>query len=554
MLEKSVAHKYAVAATSGELVVCELVKLSCRRYLDDLVYAADRGLYFDEKSALRAIRFIEKLKHTKGEWAGQSFTLEPWQQFIVWNIFGWKRADGTRRYRNAYTEVSRKNGKTALSSGIGSYMLFADGEARAEVYSAATTRKQAEICFDEAVAAVRATTLRSRIKIFRNAMVHEVTGSKFAPLSSDYDTLDGLNPSCAIIDEFHAHKDSGIYDVIISGMGARLQPLVFIITTAGFNKNGPCYDHRRTCIGILRGILEDDSIFAFICTQDSEDEWTNPSMWVKSNPNLGVSLRLEYLEDRVLAAQNKPSEIVNVKTKNLNMWTDASDVWVVDDKFVACHDPDFDVSTLEGRECFGGLDLSNSCDITAFALIFEIDGRFVLLLHCWIPYDTMMERFRKENISYPDWVDKGYVIATDGNVIDRDFVHAEILRLANVYRIISIAYDRWGITDTAKFLTDNGITISNFGQGYASLSPPTKKFEELILQGNMEHLGNPVLRWMMSNVELRRDPAGNIKVDKGKSRQKIDGVMAAIMALGEWMTHNMSATLSIYEKRGLRDL
>lgn len=545
-------HRYALDVVGGKVLACEYVRLACQRYLSDLETCTDRGFHFDEAAATRAISLIEKLKHTKGEWAGQYFKLEPWQKFIIWNLYGWKRADGTRRFRQAYVEIARKNGKTALSAGIGIEMLFADSEARAEVYSAATTRQQARICFDDAKAIVRSTSLSKRIKVFSHALVHEPTGSRFAPLSSDSGALDGLSPSCGIVDEFHAHRDSGIYDVIISGMGARRQPLLFIITTAGFNKNGPCYEHRKMCINLLRGILEDDSIFAVIYTQDSEDEWDKPEMWIKSNPNLGISLSAEYLADRIAQAKNKPSEMVNTKTKNLNLWTEASAVWIPDAQWMKCHDPEFDQSTLMQCECWGGLDLSNTSDVTSLALLFREQGRYQVQAFQWIPEDTMMERFRKENINYPEWVSKGYVFVTPGNVIDREFIHATILELAKKYKIQSIAYDRWGATDTSLFLQDNGIMVNPFGQGYASMSGPSKKLEEIVGLGLLEHFNNPVLRWMLANVEIQRDPAGNIKPDKGKSRNKIDGIVALIMSIGEQMT--MKAEPNPYESRGLIEL
>lgn len=545
-------HLYAVRVIKNEIVTGELVRLTCARYLADLEQSPENGLFFEEKSAARAINFIEKLRHTKGEWARQRFSLQPWQKFIVRNLFGWKRADGSRRYRKAYVEISRKNGKTSFAAAIGLYMLYADNENRAEVYSAATTAKQAKICFDEATAAVHATTLRDRILTQANALVYMERGSKFSPVSSEYKSLDGLNPSCAIIDEYHAHRDSGVYDVLVSGMGARQQPLTFIITTAGNDKFSACFEHRIMCVKVLQGILQDQSTFAYIASLDSESEWDKPEMWIKSNPNLGVSVKTEYLEERVLAAKNKPSEIVDTKTKNLNLWVDAMKGWIADEKWVACHDEEFDESILLGRECYGGLDLSNVSDLTAFALIFGVGSRLVLKVWAWIPRDTMMERFSRENINYPHWVAEGWIRCTEGNVIDRAFVEADILELSKIYRIKSIAYDRYDSTETVLRLQDEGLKLSKFGQGFASMSAPTKKLEEIVLSGQLEHLGNPAMRWQMSNVELRRDPAGNIKPDKGAVRQKIDGVVASIMALGEKIT--IEGTRTAYGSHGLREL
>ena len=286
--KKHTAEVYAEQVLSGKILTCEFVQLAVKRYFSDFEVALEKGWYFDRKAAARAIKFIESLKHTKGEWAGRKFVLEPWQQFVVWNIFGWKLADGTRRFRYVYIEIARKNGKTALSAGIGLYMLFADGESRPEVYSAATVKDQAKICFADAVEIVKATDLKNYITPYRNSIVYELKGGQFKPLSSDYGTHDGLNPSCGIIDEFHAHKDSGMFDVIKSAFGARRQPLMFIITTAGFNKAGACYAYRDNVIKVLRGVNQDDTLFGMIYTLDSDEEWDNPKMWIKSNPNLGV--------------------------------------------------------------------------------------------------------------------------------------------------------------------------------------------------------------------------------------------------------------------------
>ena len=336
-VKKYPAELYAEQVRSGEILVCEYVRLAVERYYADLDRALDMGRYFDKKAAMRAIRFIEKLKHTKGEWAGQRFRLEPWQQFVLWNIFGWKNADDTRRFRYAYIEIARKNGKTALSAGIGLYMLFADGESRPEVYSAATVKDQAKICFSDAAEIVKATDLKNYLTPYRNSIVYELKGGTMKPLSSDYGTHDGLNPSCGIIDEFHAHKDSGMFDVIKSAFGARRQPLMFIITTAGFDKSGVCYAYRENVIKVLRGVNEDDSLFGIIYTLDDKSEWDDPKMWIKANPNLGVSLSADYLADQVKDAKNRPEAVRNVMTKNVDLWVDAERTWILDDVWVEVH-------------------------------------------------------------------------------------------------------------------------------------------------------------------------------------------------------------------------
>lgn len=552
-VKKYPAEFYAEQVRSGAILVCEYVRLAVERYYADLDRALDEGRYFDKKAAMRAIHFIEKLKHTKGEWAGQRFRLEPWQQFVLWNIFGWKNADGTRRFRYAYIEIARKNGKTALSAGIGLYMLFADGESRPEVYSAATVKDQAKICFSDAVEIVKVTDLKNYLTPYRNSIVYELKGGTMKPLSSDYGTHDGLNPSCGIIDEFHAHKDSGMFDVIKSAFGARRQPLMFVITTAGFNKSGACYAYRENVIKVLRGVNEDDSLFGIIYTLDDKSEWDDPKMWIKANPNLGVSLSADYLADQVKDAKNRPEAVRNVMTKNVDLWVDAERTWILDDAWQKCIGTTAPAD-LKGCACWGGLDLSNVSDITAYVLLFHENDRFQLLPHFWIPEEKMREKIRKENINYDKWVAEGYVTVTPGNVIDYDFVKADILRIVADYDLRTSAYDRWNSSQTIIDLQNEGMECNPFGQGYGSMSAPTKEFEKLVLTGKIEHFGNPVLRWMLASTLVKTDPAGNIKPDKEKSTQKIDGIVAAIMALGEWMTAQANDERNPYENRGLLTL
>ena len=544
------AETYAQQVRTGNILTCEFVQLAVDRYYRDMDNALDKGWYFDRKAAQRAISFIERLKHTKGQWAGLRFKLEPWQQFIIWNIFGWKMADGTRRFRYAYVEIARKNGKTALSAGIGLYMLFADGESRPEVYSAATVKDQARICFSDAVEIVKATDLKNYLTPYRNSIVYELKGGMMKPLSSDYGTHDGLNPSCGIIDEFHAHKDSGMFDVIKSAFGARKQPLMFIITTAGFNKAGACYAYRDNVIKILRGINEDDTLFGIIYTMDANEEWDNPQMWIKSNPNLGVSLFPNYLEDQVNDAKNRPEAVRNVMTKNVNLWVDAEKTWILDDAWMKCVGTT-EIEDLRGCECWGGLDLSNVSDITAFVLIFHENDKFQLLPFFWIPEEKMLEKIRKENINYDLWVKAGFVKVTSGNVLDYEFVKADILQIIEIYDLQSSAYDRWNSSQTIIDLQNEGMECNPFGQGYGSMSAPSKEFEKLVLSEKIEHFGNPVLRWMLSSTLIKTDPAGNIKPDKEKSVQKIDGIVASIMALGEWMTAQAEDDNDPYSKRGM---
>ncbi|MFR9500658.1 MAG: terminase TerL endonuclease subunit [Rikenellaceae bacterium] len=551
MAKVSKAEQYALDVRDGKILVGEYVKFAIDRHFRDLENSLDKGWHFDSQAASRAIRFIELMEHTKGEWAGRKFILEPWQCFIVWSIFGWKNADGTRRFRYAYIEVSRKNGKTALLAAIALYMLAADDEARAEVYSAATVKDQARICFGDAVQIVRKTNLKKYLTPYQNSISYDAKGGLFKPLSSDYGTHDGLNPSCAVIDEFHAHKDSGMFDVLKSAFGARKQPLMLIITTAGFNKAGPCYAYRSNAIKVVQEINEDDTLFAMIYSLDDADtEWDNPKMWCKANPNIGVSLSLDYLAGQVQDAKNRPEAVRNVMTKNLNLWVDGAKTWILDEAWMKCA-AQTDISLLRNCDCWAGMDLSNVGDITAFGMLFHENGLFYFLLRCWIPEVKMLEKVRKENINYESWISQGFVKVTPGDCIDYNYIQDDILEFTQQYNVRSIAYDRWNSSQVVNNLRDEGLELSPFGQGFRDLNAPSKQLETMVLSQQLEHFGNPVLRWMIANTVMQVDPAGNIKPDKSKAAQKIDGTVALIMSIGEWMTAQAEEEKNPYASRGL---
>lgn len=553
-MKKSILQEideYVDDVLSGRKVAGKSEILAVQRYVNDKKRALDCGFYLDIKAGERPINFIQKLKHTKGKWAGKPLLLESWQKFIVFNLFAWRKADGSRRFRYAYVEVARKNGKTALAAGIALYMLYAEREPRAEVYSVATVKDQAKLCFNDSVAIVKQTALSQRMRVFRDSILYEQLGAYFKPLSSDDGIHDGYSPYCVIVDEYHAHKDNGMLDVMRSGMAARTQPLVFIITTAGFNKNYPCYAYRQNAKNVIGRIVEDDSLFAIIFEMDAEDDWTCPDCWSKANPNLGISVDYEYLAGEVKDAQNRPEAVRGVKTKNLNMWVDAETTWILDDVWQQCGGA-LTLEDVEGCKCWGGLDLSNISDITAYVLIFEVGDKLALVPKFWIPEDKLQEKIAKENVHFAEWVQKGYVTVTPGNVIDYDFVKADILAMSEKYGVSSIAYDRWNSSQMIIQLQDEGLEMSPFGQGYGSMSAPSKEFEKMVLAGKIEHFNNPVLRWMLASTAIQTDPAGNIKPDKRKSSQKIDGIVASIMALGEMMTAKAKEEKNPYQSRGMR--
>lgn len=552
------AEQYAVDVRDGRIPVCRYVRLAVERYFRDRANAVEKGWYFDERAAARPIDFIRNLPHIKGEWAGCSIELEPWQQFFLWNLFGFRRAaTGYRRFREAYLEVARKNGKTTLLAGIGCYMLFADGEAGAEVYSCATTRDQARECFGAAQEMVRRCTLSRRAKIFRSAggsISYEANGSIFKPLSSDANTLDGKNASCTIVDEFHAHKTDEVYAVMKSSMGARRQPLMCIITTAGFNLAGPCFTYRSSAIKMLEGIIEDDTSLAMIYTHDNREELADPAMWVKSNPCFGASVKPEYLEEQYHTMRTKPEQESSILTKNFNLWVQASDIWIGDDVWCA-NRSQTDVETLNGCECYGGLDLGAVNDFSALVLEFHENGRTQVLPFFWIPEEKYRSRreMLRENANIDVWVRQGFLRVTPGNVTDYGIIRNDIIELRDRYLILKIGYDRWNSSQLVIDLLAEGLPMDGFQQSISNISPPTKDFERIVRLGEYEHFDNPILRWQISNTVVWRDANDNLKPVKNRSPEKIDGVVAAIMAHGEWMSAQRSPEqVSVYEEHGLR--
>tara|TARA_R110002153_G_C13319604_1_gene496984 strand:+ start:417 stop:2090 length:1674 start_codon:yes stop_codon:yes gene_type:complete len=549
----SIAMQYAADVISGKVITGKLVKLAVKRHLDDLENGHKRGLYFDEKAAQHAIDFFQYLKHVKDSLAGSVIKLEPFQQFRLWCLFGWMKNSGKRRFRYAYNSVARKNGKTTEASGIGIYLLLAGGVKGAEVYSCATKKDQAKICFDIASQQVAASSLlRKRIGVSKSSLYVLKTASKMQALASGADTLDGLSPSAVILDEFHAHKDHGaLYEVLKSGMGSRETSLMYIITTAGFNKESACYKLRKTCIDILEGHKTDDSMFVLIYTLDDEDDWTDEKNWVKSNPNNGVSINKEYLSQEFNQAINTPSQQVNFKTKHLNIWTDSSMSWIESILWDKCNKGG-NPSDLKGRVCYAGLDLAATRDFNAFVLLFpDSDGQnFDVICHFWVPEARAAEK--NSSADYNLWAAEGSVNLTEGNIVDQRYLMSDIVKICMQYQVKSIAFDRYlAYNGLIQGLMEEGLPLEEFGQGFVSMSEPTKQLERLVCTERINHFGNPVLRWMNSNIELKIDPAGGIKIDKGKSANKVDGMVALVMAIG---THMLPLDESIYNTRGIRTL
>ena len=550
------ADSYIEDVMSGRVIACHWLKQACQRQLDDLEHGAARGLHFDRDEAEHVLKFFTILKHSKGEWADKPIELEPWQQFLLWTLFGWRRDDGTRRFRTAYIEVARKNGKSTIGAGVGLYLLAADGEPGAEIYSAATKRDQARITHLEAVRMVKASPmLKRRIRTFRDNLNIEGTASKFEPLGADSDTMDGLNIHGAIVDEIHAHKTREVWDKIDTGTGARRQPLMFGITTAGYDRQSLCWTLNEYAKKILDRVVDDDSFFGMIFTLDDGDDWQDESTWIKSNPNLNVSKKLDDLRRKAERAKEMPSAQNSFLRLELNVWTQSETKWMPIEHWRECGLP-LDYSKLAGRTCYAGLDLSSTSDLTACSLVFPPmagEDVYLVLSRFWIPEDNLQKRVHDDRVPYDVWLRGGFLESTPGNVVDYNFIFEQIERDAKEYKIAEIAFDRWGAARVANELQAKGLVMVAFGQGFASMSPPMKELERLVMSHKLAHGNNPVLNWMADNVVANIDAAGNIKPDKEKSREKIDGIVSLIMGLDRAMRNNGS-TMSVYETRGVRVL
>lgn len=539
MARKNKAEKYVDAVLSGEVPACQSIRKAVERHVADLEHGHKRGLKFDPKEAREAIGFFEFLRHSKGEWAGQVFELEPWQEFILWCLFGWKRADGLRRFRFAYVEVPRKNGKTTLAAGIGLYLFCASGEQGSEVYSCATKRDQARLCHSEATRMVKASPgLSQRIGVFRDNLHVTDTASKYEPLGADADTMDGLNIHGAIVDELHAHKSRKMLDVIDTATGSRREPLIFCITTAGNQGQSVCWEQHDYTQKVLDGVFDDDSHFGFIAHLDKDSDWTDPREWAKANPNYGVSVKADDLARKCEKAKRLPANQNAFLRLHLNVWTQQESRWLSLDDWDACPSK-ATWNKLRGRSCYMGLDLANTVDVAAAALVFppEDGGIWQVLVRFWIPETRILEKVQRDRVPYDAWVRDGLVTATEGNVIDYDYIRSDIAELADEFDIMEIGADPWNATQITTQLMGDGHNVVPVRQGYFSLSAPTKFLEGLVISRKIDHGGNPVLRWMASNVAVMQDPAGNIKPAKDRSGEKIDGIAATVIGLARALVH-----------------
>lgn len=549
----AIAKEYMSGVLDGSVPACSFVKQAVQRQLNDLKrWGAEGGdYYFDEKEASRPCWFIENLTHTKGELAGRAIHLEPWQCFLLTTLFGWKAKAGNRRFRSAYVEVARGNGKSTLLSGIGLFCLCADHEPGAEVYSFATTREQAKIVFGDAQTMARGNRALQEaygLEVTAHALYVPATNSTFQAKSAEGSTLDGLNTHLAIIDELHAHKKRDVFDVVETSLGKRRNSLMVSITTAGVDRTGICYEQRTLVTKILSGSLQDESYFGIIYTLDPDDDWKSDEALAKANPNWGVSVRPEVIRALQAKAIATPSAENNFKTKHLDVWCNADVGWMDMKAWDACVDESLDESDFDGEPCWLGLDLASTSDMTAKVKIFQrkIDGssHYYLFGDYWLPR-TAIER--GVNSQYQGWKYLGDLHVCEGPVTDFAEIRDSILEDCGRYSVQSVAYDPFQAVQLSKELSDDGVPMVLCKQTVANLSDPMKQFQALVLDHRLHFNGDPVLTWMVSNVVCHVDVKENIYPRKDAPENKIDGVVAGIMALSRALLNDEHRAMDLNE-------
>ena len=511
---------------------------------------------YDKKKADRAVTFIENLCHTKGKWAGTPFWLLPWQEQLIRDIFGIVKPDGNRQFRTAFVEICKKVGKSELAAAVALYLLYADNEPSAEVYGAAADRQQASIVFDVAKQMVEmspALMKRSKLMGATKRIVNYSNAGYYQVLSAEVGGKHGFSVSGLVFDEIHTQPNRQLYDVLTKGSSdARQNPLHFIITTAGNDRHSIAYELHTKAVDILEGRRVDPTFYPVVYGLKDDEDWEDEENWYKVNPSLGYTVDIERLRDAYREAKQNPADEITFKWLRCNMWVSSTVAWIPDAIYMRGNES-IEAASLEGRDCYAGLDLSSTGDITALVLIFpprDENEKYVLLPYFWIPEETIPRRVKANSVPYDIWEKQGYIMSTEGNVIHYDFIEKFIMYLSEKYHILEIAVDRWNATQMIQNLEGEGFTIVPFGQGFSSMSAPTKEFYRLLMDGRIIHGGNPVLRWMAGNVVIDTDPAGNIKVTKAKSKEKIDGIVAAIMALDRCIRQEGQSG-SVYDERGL---
>ncbi|MCR5310822.1 MAG: terminase large subunit [Lachnospiraceae bacterium] len=526
-----------------------------KKYVPTKFMAKDS--YYDKAKADFAVNFIECLSHTKGAFAGQPFELIDWQEQIIRDLFGIMKPNGYRQFNYAYVEIPKKQGKSELAAALAILLCCGDGEQRAEIYGAAADRQQAGIVFSVAADMIRmCPALSKRVKILESQkrIIYLPTNSFYQVLSAEAYSKHGFNVHGVVFDELHTQPDRRLYDVLSRGSGdSRNQPLYWYITTAGSDTNSICYEVHQKAKDLLEGRKNDPTFYPVIYGADPEEDWTDPEVWKKANPSLGITVGIDKVEAACQSAKENPAEENAFRQLRLNQWVKQDVRWMQMSKWDLCADP-VDAAALEGRVCYGGLDLSSTTDITAFVLVFpplHDEDTYKVLPYFWVPEETLDQRVRRDHVPYDTWQLTGHLFTTEGNVIHYAHIEKFIERLGERYNIREIAYDRWGAVQLSQDLEGMGFNVVPFGQGFASMSPPTKELMKLVLEKRIAHGGHPVLRWNMDNVFVRQDPAGNIKMDKAKSTERIDGAVAMVMALDRAIRCGNDSSESVYDERGI---
>lgn len=524
--------------------------------------AVERGCYYDHNAGMRVVEFFSRfLRHSTGQWAGQPFELLDWQrEDLILPLFGWRMADGTRRFRLAYIEIPKKNGKSTLCSGLGLYLMAGDGEPGAQAFIAACDRNQASIVFREASSMVRkspAMLSRMTITDSTKTIAYPRTGSWLRALSGDSGSNEGLNIHGLIFDELHAQRDRRLWDTLRYGGAARRQPLLVAITTAGTDRESVCWEQHEYALKLLDGSIRDDiNTFAYVRAAGVDDDWTKEETWKKANPSYGETINPVAFAAECREAQESPTKENSFKRYRLNIWTQQVVRWIQQERWQACKF-ELDEKSLEGRPCFGGVDLSAKVDISACVWVFPPVGKddsYVIVPRFWIPAERAVERETRDRVPYLTWVRQGWVRQTPGVGVDQDFIRADINRDRERFRVIDIAFDPWAAHQFSIALQNDGAEMVEFGQGYKSMSEPSKELERLVLAKRIQHGGNPCMDWMISNVAIQSDAAGNIKPAKDRSNERIDGVVATVMGIGRALVTSVDGTKSVYESRGFIEL
>lgn len=552
----SVPFQYANDVRNGKIIVGKRIKQAVERFYSWIENAETKGYILDHKSGMHIISFFPMaLMHTSSEVSGKPFVLSPYQQFTLYNIFAWKRYDDKgnciRVIRKVYEKVARKNGKTAVMAGVGLYCQGFDDEKGAEVYVGATMEKQAKLVWQQAVNFIKTSKFLKQCgwKYTQTEIRFEKNLSVFKPVSKQFQTLDGLRPSLGIIDEYHSHATDGVKEVIQSGMGNRLQPILYTITTAGFNIASSCKQYEDVCKEILDEIKEDDSTFIMIHDLDDDDDWQDETKWIKANPNLGVSVSLDFLRTEFESAKNQISQVPNFKTKYLNMWVDADTVWIPDEVWMKNKVDAIPKEKFKKFGSFGALDLSKSIDITSFVAMSEPDevGNRYVKAFFFCPEASIDKRSKEDGVPYRAWRDAGLLISTPGDVVDYSIVESHVKKWYYEYHVKRIEVDGWNSSYMVTNLMEADIKVSEFGQGIRNMSGPTKMFETLTYEGKIIHDGNPILRWMLSGCIIVADASENVKIHKGnsnKGKKRVDGIICCVMCIGGSMSIEVTSKYS----------